>query len=93
MPTSIHKHFNLRKICDLQLSNRVLLDLQTARLDQLGRPHIVTIETPMGPLVLFRVLGNNKPYVVTLMPEVAEAISTGRVKASEAAPVGSQLIS
>jgi hypothetical protein len=79
--TSIHHHFNLRELCKLVLEDDVLSALDTPPPLQdkdKGDPHVVTINTTIGPLVLFRVLGNGNPYVVTPTPQVAVALSNGR---------------
>lgn len=91
--TPIHNHFNLREICKLELSDQILSDLETpseplppmTQAQRLGlepvpgKPHVVLVPTTLGPLVLFRVLGNRRPYVVTNTPQVAIELAEGRV--------------
>jgi hypothetical protein len=77
---SIHQHFNLRKICDLDLD--AVTEGALARPPPLkdrrkGDPHEVRLKTTQGTLVLFRVKGNGIPYVVTPTPAVAVAMASG----------------
>jgi hypothetical protein len=82
MLTAVHQHFNLRKICDLELDTETedaLLHPQSRYLKdrRRGDPHEVKLNTTAGPLVLFRVRGNGVPYVVTPTPQAAFALAQG----------------
>jgi len=80
MLTSVHQHFNLRKICDLDLDKQTedaLLHPRPLKDRRKGDPHVVKIETTAGPLVLFRVHGNGKPFVVTPTPAAAFSLAQG----------------
>ena len=78
--TSIHQHFNLRKICDLDLdaaTQDALVQPPPLKDQRRGDPHEVKLKTTQGDLVLFRVKGNGVPYVVTPTPAVAMALASG----------------
>ena len=80
MLTAIHQHFNLRKVCDLDLdaeTEDALARPQPLKDRRKGDPHIVQINTTAGPLQLFMVRGNGLPYVVTPTPQAAVSLARG----------------
>ena len=81
--TSIHQHFNLRKLCDLDLSKEIEAALSrppSLQDKKRGDPHEVRLRTTLGPLILFRVKGNGVPYVVTPTPRIAIALASGEAR-------------
>lgn len=78
MLTPIHNHFNLRRLCQVDLAPDVVARLD--RPSELKDPkkfedHVVTVPTPHGDLVLFRVGVRGVSHVVTPTPEVALALA------------------